>query len=279
MYNPLLDTFLIVAQELSFTRAGKRLFISHTAVMKQINTLESQLGVSLFDRDNQGVKLTSAGGKLLAALPQYLSMSRQLLQRIRQEPQEIRVGISPLYPIHEFLRWWRKNPHKTSLILVPFQDDFMGGLARDFDFFIGAFDDPRKTSQLIFSPLGNYQLGFQVPVKSQLTHRQVITPEDLRGQTIMMLEEGISPANDEMRSTVEKYCKRIIDVPERYSLATFNKCVKNGYLLVAPDCWRDVHPALRPIPFSRSFAIPYGIVTRKNKLWIIQQLTELRRQA
>ena len=278
MYNPLLDTFLIVAQELSFTRAGKRLFISHTAVMKQINTLESQLGIRLFSRDNHGVKLTSAGERLVAVLPQFLSMSQRLLQQIRQEPQEIRVGISPLYPVHEFLRWWRKNPHtKTSLTLVPFQDDFMSGLARNFDVFIGTFDDPRKTSRLLFSPLGNYQLGFQVPVNSQLTHRQVITPEDLRGQTIMILEEGISPANDKIRSAIEKYCKKIVDVPERYSLTTFNTCVKNGCLLVAPDCWRDIHPGLRPIPFSQSFTIPYGIVTMKNKSWIIQQLTALKR--
>ena len=44
MYNPLLDTFLMSADCGSFTKAADRLYISPTAVMKQINTLEKQLG-------------------------------------------------------------------------------------------------------------------------------------------------------------------------------------------------------------------------------------------
>ena len=39
MYNPHLDTFLIVANTGSFSKAAEKLFISHTAVIKQINVL------------------------------------------------------------------------------------------------------------------------------------------------------------------------------------------------------------------------------------------------
>ena len=40
MYNPLLDTFLAVADCGSFTKAADKLFISPTAVMKKMNVLE-----------------------------------------------------------------------------------------------------------------------------------------------------------------------------------------------------------------------------------------------
>lgn len=42
MYNPLLDTFLAVADCGSFTKAAEKLFISPTAVMKQMNSLEDR---------------------------------------------------------------------------------------------------------------------------------------------------------------------------------------------------------------------------------------------
>ena len=50
MYNKSLDTFQAVADTSSFTKAADQLYISHTAVIKQINGLESHLGVKLFRR-------------------------------------------------------------------------------------------------------------------------------------------------------------------------------------------------------------------------------------
>src|SRR4051794_24951905 len=56
--------FTSVAEELSFTRAAERLFISQPALSKQIRMLEKQLGVALFERDRGKVRLTG-GGKAL----------------------------------------------------------------------------------------------------------------------------------------------------------------------------------------------------------------------
>ena len=41
MYEPMLDTFLDVADYGSFTKAAEQLFISPTAIMKQMNSLEN----------------------------------------------------------------------------------------------------------------------------------------------------------------------------------------------------------------------------------------------
>ncbi|MGW6397986.1 LysR substrate-binding domain-containing protein [Streptomyces sp. NPDC055134] len=57
--------FVAVAEELHFTRAAERLYVSQPALSKQIRMLERQLGTGLFDRDRQGVRLTPAGAALL----------------------------------------------------------------------------------------------------------------------------------------------------------------------------------------------------------------------
>jgi DNA-binding transcriptional LysR family regulator len=57
--------FATVAEELHFTRAAERLYVSQPALSKQIRALERQLGVELFRRDRHGVALTAAGSALL----------------------------------------------------------------------------------------------------------------------------------------------------------------------------------------------------------------------
>ncbi|WP_443071371.1 LysR family transcriptional regulator [Streptomyces sp. NBC_01465] len=57
--------FVTVAEELHFTRAAERLYVSQPALSKQIRALERQLGGPLFLRDRQGVTLTPTGAALL----------------------------------------------------------------------------------------------------------------------------------------------------------------------------------------------------------------------
>lgn len=52
MYNHWLDTFKAVAEEGSFNRAGEKLYITNTAVRKQIGQLETYIGVRKIGRDH-----------------------------------------------------------------------------------------------------------------------------------------------------------------------------------------------------------------------------------
>ncbi|MFI0772935.1 LysR family transcriptional regulator [Streptomyces sp. NPDC021218] len=65
--------FTAVAEELHFTRASERLFVSQPALSKQVRMLERQLGAPLFERDRQGARLTPVGAALLPHAYQVLA--------------------------------------------------------------------------------------------------------------------------------------------------------------------------------------------------------------
>lgn len=56
-----LRAFVVVAEELHFSRAATRLYLSTSALSAQIQALERDVGVALFDRSHRSVALTSAG--------------------------------------------------------------------------------------------------------------------------------------------------------------------------------------------------------------------------
>ncbi|KAA5832500.1 LysR family transcriptional regulator [Saccharopolyspora hirsuta] len=68
--------FAVVAEELNFTRAAERLYVSQPALSKQIRMLEKQLGASLFRRDRRTVRLTAVGEALLPRAREVLAAWR-----------------------------------------------------------------------------------------------------------------------------------------------------------------------------------------------------------
>lgn len=71
-----LKYFITVAETLNFTEAGKRHYISQTAITQHIHALEEQLHTKLFNRDRRHVELTPAGEV-------FLTEARAILERMR----------------------------------------------------------------------------------------------------------------------------------------------------------------------------------------------------
>lgn len=79
----LLKGFEAAARLLSFTKAGSELYLSQSAVSRQIQDLEAQLGVELFERKHRSLALTEAGQALYAASAQVLATMRSVTDRLR----------------------------------------------------------------------------------------------------------------------------------------------------------------------------------------------------
>jgi DNA-binding transcriptional LysR family regulator len=77
-----LTVFLTVAEERSFTRAGKRLGVTPSAVSHTMRSLEEQIGVRLLSRTTRSVALTQAGEQLLARVRPAISEIRQAVERV-----------------------------------------------------------------------------------------------------------------------------------------------------------------------------------------------------
>lgn len=99
LYNPRLDTFLHVADAGSFNRAAEESYITPTAVIKQINLLEEELDIKLFERTHRGITLTQAGKSLYQDTKYIIQYCRDSVTRAKNAMQEntniIRIGTSP----------------------------------------------------------------------------------------------------------------------------------------------------------------------------------------
>lgn len=90
-----LQCFVVLAEELSFTRAAQRLNMSQPPLSTQIQTLERELGVDLINRTSRKVALTRAG-KLFR---QYATNMLVQYERSLQEMREIQHGQEGLIEI------------------------------------------------------------------------------------------------------------------------------------------------------------------------------------
>ena len=275
MYDPLLDTFIAVADCGSLTKAAQRLYISSTAVMKQINALERRLEVKLINRTHTGVELTKAGQIIYRDGKFMIDYSRKSVDQARKAALDYDttfcVGTSLLNPAKPFMDvWYKVNkyfPH-YKIHLVPFEDNHEGivseieKLGEKFDFLIGVCDSKVWLSRCNFLPLGKYKKMVAVSREHPLANASSIDIQDLYGQTLMMVQRGDSGVNDFLRNDLEKNHPqiKIEDTPIFYDLSVFNRCEQTGNVLLTIECWKDVHPGLVTIPVNWDYSIAYGLL-------------------
>ena len=217
MYNPILDTFITVADCGSFTTAAEKLYISPTAIMKQINALETHLGLILTMRTQSGIKLTASGQVIYRNAKLMIEYSRKSIAEANAAAHAADttfcVGTSLLNPAKPFMDlWYRVNKDFPGykLHLVPFEDNHDGilseieKLGKKFDFLIGVCDSKAWLSLCSFLPLGSYRKMVAVSREHRLASKQKIEISDLYGETLMMVRRGDSGINDFIRRDIEK---------------------------------------------------------------------------
>lgn len=120
--------FKTVAEELHFTKAATKLFVSQPPLSRQIKELEEELGVQLFVRNNKRVALTNAGKYFkneIDTMFAKLEESKEVVRKIYEGVSgEFKIGyISSVYQsqLAEILKLMHQEfPYlKTSLFEVP----------------------------------------------------------------------------------------------------------------------------------------------------------------
>lgn len=289
MYNSQLKTFVYAVDSGSFSKAAERLYISSTAVMKQINALEAHLELKLIERNNQGISLTSAGESVYKDAKFLFDYSEKAVARARQISEAAEkcfcIGTSILNPCKPFMElWYRLSSYFPGyrLNIVPFEDEHnniiseISALGEKFDFLTGVCDSAQWLSRCEFFKLGEYRKCVAVSTNHRLAEKEKIKLSDLYGENLMMVKEGDSQVNDNIRRDITKNHPQIhiVDAPRFYDMSVFNKCVQTDNVLLTIECWRDVHPSLVTIPVEWDYVIPYGLLYKKDSSKDVEKLIE-----
>ncbi|NYE24269.1 LysR substrate-binding domain-containing protein [Pigmentiphaga litoralis] len=185
-----LRAFMEVARLQSFTRAAETLCITQSAVSKQVQVLEHQLGFRLFQRSRRALLLTPAGSAYLSHAADALAMldeGKAIAQEVAGEKaagSSVELSASPAFAAHWLvarLPRFLANAPTTKLSLRPRLPDFSPVTER-FDMEIrvggGRWPDARAT----------YLLGREMALVASpglLAGRRIESPRDLDGLPLL----------------------------------------------------------------------------------------------
>lgn len=275
MYNHQLDTFIQVADAGSFSKAGEAMFISPTAVMKQINLLEESLDVRLFERTPRGLTLTNAGKSYYQDAKYMIQYAKDAQTRAKNAMQGnenmIRLGSSLTTPCQFLMELW---PHIHEIApdlkfeIINFENtpenarEILKNLGQNIDVVAGIFDETMlalrgcTAQELIRVPL-----CCAMSIYHPLAQKPRLTMQDLHGHKLMLMKRNWSKYVDLLRDDLwENHPKvEIIDF-SFYDLEAFNRCEHDNVLLMAVPQWAHIHPLLKIVPVDWNYEIPFGLL-------------------
>ena len=279
MYNPQIETFIKVADAGSFNKAAQELYITPTAVIKQINLLEKSLDLVLFERTHRGLILTNAGKSLYQDTKYIIRYCKDSIIRAKNAMSEsenlIRIGSSPMTPAQLLMQMWPKIQEKCPDIkfeIIPFENtsenakEILANLGRNIDVIGGIFDDTmlhlRKCAGL---ELSKEPFCCAVSIHHKLAQKKKLQINDLYGENLMLMRRGWSNHVDELRDDIWKNHSQIHIVDfDFYSMSVFNQCENTNDVLLAIPGWANVHPLLKVIPVEWKYDISYGLLHSQN---------------
>jgi LysR family transcriptional regulator, cyn operon transcriptional activator len=188
--------FVAVANARSFSRAAEELRISQSALSRQVQLLEAEFGVSLFDRIGRGVALTRAGEDLLARSQSVLQDVQALKDRAHElaggSKGLLRIGTTPQTLeslVGRLLTEYRRSAPDVTITLVE------GGSANlisqveagAIDMAFAALPSDATIAGRVLFPLGALAV---VPRHHPLAKRQQLEVADLKDLPLRVLRPG-----------------------------------------------------------------------------------------
>lgn len=275
MYNHQLDTFIQVADAGSFSKAAEALYISSTAVMKQINLLEGSLEVQLFNRTPRGLTLTDAGKSYYQDAKYMIQYAKDAQVRAKNAMQSnesiIRIGTSLMTPSQFLMELWPRvhelHP-ELKFEMVNFDNtpenarEILANLGRNIDLVAGIFDETMLALRCCDAmELMQVPICCAVSIYHPLAQKKRLSIEDLSGQRLMLMKRNWSKSVDRLRDELwaDHPEIQIVDF-SFYNLEVFNQCEHENALLMAVPQWEGVHPLLKVLLVDWDYSIPFGLL-------------------
>jgi LysR family hydrogen peroxide-inducible transcriptional activator len=192
-----LKYLLAVAKHLNFTKASQQCHVTQPTLSMQIQKLEDELGVIIFDRNKKPIKITEIGKKIIDQAKTIVNESARINDLVQQEKGyiggEYRLGIIPtLVPtiLPMFLKTFLKKYDKVKLEIVeiPTQQMIEELLEGKLDAGIAATpleEEKIEEKPLFYEPF----VGF-IPDTHRLYEKKVLNEQDLDVKDILLLDEG-----------------------------------------------------------------------------------------
>jgi DNA-binding transcriptional LysR family regulator len=191
-----LTTFRMVAHTLSFSRAATALNYVQSSVTAQIQALEEDLGVQLFDRMGKRVSLTDAGKRLLTYAEKMLMMAEEARSavRVEEEPTGTVVFSAPeslcTYRLPAILRNFHDRFPRARLILRPYPCDRARRSVADGEIDIAfTLDEPIRSTALVGETLVRERLLLLAPPDSPLARLPIVRTDDLLNEHFLLTEQ------------------------------------------------------------------------------------------
>lgn len=188
---------LAVAEHKNFTMAAEHSFVTQPTLSMQIQKLEEELGVTIFNRKKKPIQLTPIGEKILDQAKLIVDESNRIGDIVDQQKGyiggEFKLGIIPtimptLLPF--FLKTFLKKYSKVKLYIEELTTDEMMRKLTDGYLDAGIAATPLENEAIVEKPI-YYEpfIGF-VSEDHRLYQNDHISEEDLDLSDILLLEDG-----------------------------------------------------------------------------------------
>ena len=186
-----------LADSRHFGRAAERCFVSQPTLSAQLKKLEDYLGVQLIERHPRNVTLTEAGEQIVARARRILEASEEVvtLARAHRDPLSGRLRLALLPTIGPYLlprvsQAIRKGLPRLELRLYEYQTAQMLEKLESGEIDLGILALPVVLEGLEARELFTEPFTVAVPNHHRLAKRDTVRVEDLKDETLLLLEDG-----------------------------------------------------------------------------------------
>lgn len=192
-----LVTFRMLARTLSFTRTATALNYVQSTVTAQIQALEAEMDVQLFDRLGKRVALTDAGQRLLDYAERILALAEEARQAVARhdEPAGTLTISAPeslcIYRLPAILSQFRAAYPQVRLLFRPISfADMRRHVSENQLDMAFVLDEPLRSTELAVEPLIEEPVLLIAPPDHPLAVRSSVLAAHLEGEAVVLTEAG-----------------------------------------------------------------------------------------